>query len=104
MPHFETHCDESYILFGKEYPEVHKWLDAYFGTPEEQFWHRHKRHHEEGIKECVKLFGEDAGTVARQHIISDLKQDGWEEGMRFPKDEEDYIALEKFLLGSKRLW
>jgi len=44
----------------------------------------------------VKLFGEEAGEVARRHIISDLKEEGWTEDDPFPKDQADYVAIGLF--------
>jgi len=96
MSSFEKHCQESIELFGAAYEEVHLWLDEFQGTPELGFRHRRKRHHEAGIKEAVKIFGEDAGPVARQHIISDLKEEGWTESDPFPKDEEHYVKMGLF--------
>lgn len=96
MPSFEEHCEESIRLFGKSYEDIHRWLDEYAGSREYGFKHRRKRHHEEGIREAIKLFGEKAGKVARQHIISDLKEEGWTENDRFPKNERDYVAMGMF--------
>jgi hypothetical protein len=42
------------------------------------------------------LFGELAGEVARQHIISDLKEEGWTENDPFPQDERHYVAMGLF--------
>jgi hypothetical protein len=92
---YEQHCEESERLFGKRYEEVHKWLDDFM-------WkglgarHRRKRHHEEGICQAMDLFGEEAGRVARQHIISDLKEEGWTEDDPFPKNEEHYVRMGLF--------
>ena len=44
----------------------------------------------------VELFGEEAGKVARQHIISDLKEEGWTENDPFPRDERDYVDMGLF--------
>lgn len=93
MARYERHCRESIETFGEPFAEVHKWLDEYAGTPEYGFRHRRKRHHEKGIQAVIDLFGQRAGEVARKHIISDLKEEGWKEGDRFPKDEEDYIKM-----------
>jgi hypothetical protein len=70
---FEEHCEESIRLFGKPYEEVHRWLDEFMGAPGLGARHRKIRHHEAGIRKAVKLFGQEVGKVARQHIISDLK-------------------------------
>lgn len=94
---FEEHCEESKRLFGKPYKEVHKWLDEFMGAAGLGARHRRIRHHDAGIREAVKLFGAEAGKVARQHIISDLKQEGWVEGVHpFPKDEEHYVKMGLF--------
>lgn len=93
---FEEHCQESIRLFGKPYEEIHHWLDAFAGTPEYGFRHRRKRHHAEGLREVVRLFGKEAEDVARQHIISDLMQEGWTEKDRFPRDEADYVWMGLF--------
>jgi hypothetical protein len=93
MSTFEKHCEESIRLFGKPFEEVHLWLDEFQGTPKYGMRHRRVRHHEAGIQEAVKLFGENAGQVARQHIISDLKEEGWTEKDPFPQDEDDYVKI-----------
>jgi hypothetical protein len=58
--------------------------------------HRRKRHHEAGIRQAVTLFGEDAGKAARQHIVPDLKDEGWTENDPFPRDEEHYVKMGLF--------
>jgi hypothetical protein len=90
---FEQHCLESLKTFGNMFEEVHLWLDEYAGSPEYGYRHRKKRHHVEGIRQAIALFGEKAGNVAMQHIISDLQLDGWKLGDPFPKDEADYIRI-----------
>jgi len=70
---FEEHCEESIRLFGKPYEELHRWLDEFMGAPGLGARHRKIRHHEAGIRKAVKLFGQEVGKVARQHIISDFK-------------------------------
>jgi hypothetical protein len=96
MSTFDKHCEESLRLFGKPYDEIHNWLDEFQGTPEYKMRHRRKRHHEAGIRQVIELFGEEAGKVARQHIISDLKEEGWTGKDHFPKDEEDYVKMGLF--------
>jgi hypothetical protein len=94
---FDQHCEESIKLFGSSFPEVHNWLDAFMGTPEYKMRHRRKRHHDAGIKEVIEIFGEEAGKVARQHIISDLKEEGWQESRDpFPQDELHYVKMGLF--------
>jgi hypothetical protein len=93
---FERHCQESEELFGEPFEEVHLWLDEFQGTPEYRMRHRRVRHHEAGIREAIKLFGEKAAQVARQHIISDLKEEGWTDNDPFPKAEHDYVKMGLF--------
>ena len=96
MASFEHHCAESSRLFGRPWPELHRWLDAFAGSREYGMRHRKKRHHQAGIREAVALFGEEAGPVARQHIITDLEGEGWREGDPFPRDEAHYVAIGLF--------
>jgi hypothetical protein len=86
----EKHVNESLILFGKPYTEVHLWLDEFAGTPEYGMRHRH---HRQGVREAEELFGEEAGLAARLHVISDLKEEGWREDQHFPENEEDYVRM-----------
>ncbi|HKL87186.1 MAG TPA: hypothetical protein VJ861_12715, partial [Treponemataceae bacterium] len=55
--------------------------------------HRKIRHHEAGITEIIKMFGDNAGKAARLHIISDLKEEGWKECDHFPQDEAGYVRM-----------
>lgn len=96
MPRFDEHCDESLKTFGRDFAEVHLWLDAFAGTVECGFRHRKKRHHEAGIRQVTELFGEEAALAARQHIITDLRQEGWTESDHFPRDERDYEQMGLF--------
>lgn len=66
------------------------------GTPEYGMRHRRVRHHEAGIREAVRLFGDAVGKAARQHIVNDLKEEGWTENDPFPKDEKDYVRMGLF--------
>ena len=93
---FEQHCLESLKTFGDMFEKVHLWLDEYAGSEEYGYCHRKKRHHEAGIRQAIELFGLEAGDVARQHIITDLKMEGWREGNQFPKDETDYVRIGYF--------
>ena len=93
MSTFEAHCQESIDRFGRPFAEVHRWLDAFSGTEPYRMRHRRVRHHEAGIREAVRLFGTEAGPVARQHIISDLKGEGWTEQDPFPRYEAEYVEM-----------
>jgi hypothetical protein len=90
---FEEHCIESEKLFGKTFSEIHQWLDEFAGKPPHGMRHRKFRHHEVGILEIQQLFGVEAAKAARQHIISDLKEEGWTENDPFPTSELHYIQI-----------
>jgi len=92
----EEHEKESLVIFGKPYTEIHLWLDEFAGTPEYGMRHRRKRHHKEGLREAERLFGWDAALAARLHIMSDLKEEGWEESAHFPENEADYVKMGLF--------
>lgn len=56
--------------------------------------HRKVRHHLQEIKKAEKLFGMEAGKVARVHIISDLKlEERKEDTDPFPKNEKHYVSM-----------
>jgi len=84
------------LLFGDPFEELHRWLDEFASTPEYGMRHRRVRHHLAGIREAVLLFGTEADKAARQHIVSDLKEEGWKETDPFPKDEKDYVRMGLF--------
>jgi hypothetical protein len=96
MPRFEEHCRQAQEHFGVDHAAVHRWLDEFAGMPGYGFRHRRKRHHVAGIREAALLFGAEAGEAARQHIIADLREEGWTEGDHFPKDEADYVRMGLF--------
>ena len=58
--------------------------------------HRRVRHHLAGIREVERMYGKEAAEAARQHIVSDLKMEGWTENDHFPIDEADYIRMGLF--------
>lgn len=93
---FEEHCLESIQKLGSPYPEVHRWLDEFMGSPKFGMKHRKVRHHEAGIQEAIKLFGVEAGKAARLHIIADFKLEGWKETDHFPVNEQDYKSMGLF--------
>jgi hypothetical protein len=93
MATFEKHCQESIILFGKAYEEVHRWLDEFQGREPYGMRHRRLRHHEAGIGQAGALFGPEVEAVARRHIMTDLKEEGWTEQDPFPRDEADFVKI-----------
>lgn len=93
MATLEKHCEAAKIEFGNSYEEIHKWLDEFCGVEQYRSRHRRVRHHEQGIREAGEIFGEYAEDIARQHIVIDLKEDGWKESDHFPIDEQDYVRM-----------
>jgi hypothetical protein len=96
MPSFTQHCAETTAALGKPFAEVHRWLDEFAGKPPYGMRHRRLRHHGAGVEEARKRWGEEAAQAARLHIIADLKQEGWTESDRFPRDEEEYRRMGLF--------
>jgi uncharacterized protein DUF6915 len=96
MPSFEDHCAESERLFGEPFEAVHKWLDEFAFKPPYGLRHRRLRHHQAGIDEVHRRWGDQAAAAARQHIVSDLKMEGWTNGDHFPRDEQDYVRMGLF--------
>jgi hypothetical protein len=96
MPSLEEHCQESVRLFGRPFREVHLWLDELAGQPPHGMRHRRFRHHESGVRQVEALFGPEAARAARQHIESDLRQEGWTRGDPFPRDSAHYAAMGLF--------
>lgn len=91
----DEHEQASIRVFGQPYTEVHLFLDEYFTTLGAR--HRRVRHHLQGIEEVRRRWGVDAASVARLHIIDDLKGEGWaEEKDRIPVDEADYVKMGLF--------
>ena len=89
----EDHCRESIHLFGKPHKAVHLWLDEFAGSEKCSFRHRKVRHHEAGIAQVCRIFGQDAGKAVKQHIVSDLKTEGWTANDPFPENEDDYVMI-----------
>ncbi len=96
MATFHQHCDEARQTFGNPYAEVHRWLDEFAGKPPHGMRHRKKRHHRASIEEVRRMWGDEAASAARQHIVTDLKLEGWRESDPFPRDEDHYRSLGLF--------
>ena len=96
MPSTTMHCQESLRLFGDEFLELHCWLDEFAGKAPYGMRHRRVRHHEAGIREAMRLFGGQCGAAARQHVISDLQEEGWTASDPLPRDEAHYVGMGLF--------
>ena len=46
-----------------------------------------------GNRVAVSPFGKEAEAVTRQHIISDLDEEGWTEDDPLPRNEEHYKRI-----------
>jgi len=67
------HYNRTRDIFGKEYREVHSWLDEFitkYSVPD-KYKHRKHRHHLEGALEAKKIFGDVGMLVALLHISDD---------------------------------
>ena len=71
MPKFEKHCQDCMEKYGESFAEVHKWLDEFF--EEKGPKHRDIRHHEMGVEEIRKKWGDKAAEAAILHIKADCK-------------------------------
>jgi len=93
MATFEKHCEASQREFGNPYPEIHRWLDEFHGVEPYMTRHRKLRHHAAGVRLAIEIFGDYAEKVTMQHIIIDLKEEGWTDSDHFPLDEFDYVSM-----------
>lgn len=75
MASFAEHCRDCVEKLGQPYEKVHKWLDEFFIKLRRHARHRDARHHEDGIEEVRKMWGDEAAKAARIHIEKDFG--GW---------------------------
>jgi len=75
MAHHKVHCEDCIAQLGESFAEVHHWLDELFPVLGFCEKHRDVRHHEDGIGEVRKMWGDRAAEAARIHIARDF--DGW---------------------------
>ncbi|MBP7509283.1 MAG: hypothetical protein KA807_15830 [Prolixibacteraceae bacterium] len=90
MASFENHCRQCEKEIGEAFPEVHLWLDAFFGQEPYGTRHRHVRHHLGGIAEVRKKWGDRAAKAAEIHIRQDLEGEGWPSASPIPEDSQAY--------------
>ena len=84
MASYEEHCSDCLNELGDEWGKVHKWLDEFFAKMGWDAKHRDLRHHEVGIEEVRKMWGDEAAEAARIHIKKDFY--GY-----VPKDADDVL-------------
>ena len=65
----KQHCKECLKKMGNDWDCVHAWLDE----PAKKYWpwkgHRQIRHHDEGVREVKRMWGEEAAIAAEMHIF-----------------------------------
>jgi len=65
----EVHCADCVAELGEPFGHVHDWLDAFY--PELGHDHRPERHHDEGVEEVRRMWGDQAAQAAEIHIKRD---------------------------------
>ena len=69
----KEHCKETLEKLGKDWNEVHAWLDGLACIKGQlNLNHRRWRHHDEGIEEIREMYGDEAAEAARIHIVRDF--------------------------------
>jgi len=74
MANRKQHNADCMIELGETFEYVHKWLDGLAFPGERNMLninHRRFRHHDEGIEEVRKMWGDKAAEAAEIHIIRD---------------------------------
>ena len=94
MAKCEDHCFVDAQHLGREFPEVHRWLDHFAATEGNQ--HRRRRHHREGVEITREQWGDQAALAAELHIMIDMghipSAADWERGGRVdPAGSLDYM-------------
>ena len=80
MANYKEHCMDCLMELGNNWSVVHIWLDEYYKT-----WgpnHRSIRHHQKGIDEVRRKWGDEAAKAAEIHIKRDFFG-------KVPKDEHE---------------
>ena len=70
--HYKEHCKDCEKALGKAWEVVHRWLDEYAANYWPSMMHRVHRHHQEGVEEVRKLWGDQAAEAAEIHIRADM--------------------------------
>jgi hypothetical protein len=72
MAPYKEHCAECQAKLGNPWYVVHRWLDEARKHEGGHEFHRQLRHHEQGIEEVRKMWGDEAAQAARLHIETDF--------------------------------
>jgi len=73
MPDHATHCKQSYQRYGKDFSELHSWMDA----PAKGLGQGHRMYRHDIKKtplEARKIFSEMADQACIDHILLDIKE------------------------------
>jgi len=73
MPDHKLHATLDYMLFGRSFHEIHKFMDS--AQPFLQSNHRILYHDMQTVQELTELYGEQAGKAAYMHIALDYVSD-----------------------------
>lgn len=69
MATMSDHMKDTLARLGKEFEEVHRYMDQWHGKFGGK--HRFMLHHEEGVEEVRRMFGDEAAEAAQCHIRLD---------------------------------
>jgi len=69
----KEHCEDCLMKMGEAYDKVHRWIDGKAWVKGKlNINHRRYRHHDEGIEEVRKKWGDNSAEAARLHIMLDF--------------------------------
>ena len=69
----KIHCEDCMEKLGKDWNEVHAWLDGLSCIDGQlNINHRRWRHHDEALEEIREMWGDEAVEAAKIHLIRDF--------------------------------
>lgn len=72
MASLEQHCADCKAELGEEFRDVHVWLDQFYDPAKCSYMHRAFRHHDKGVSEAFKIWGEKGAKAVEIHIKRDF--------------------------------
>ena len=69
MAYYKEHCADCRAALGKDWAVVHRWLDELWPVLGPK--HRSARHHDAGVEEVRRRWGDEAAKAAEIHIKRD---------------------------------
>jgi hypothetical protein len=75
MARFEKHCQDCIKELGKDYAEIHLWLDEFakkYPVAQYGVYHRGFRHNKDGVELVRAAWGDKAARAAEIHILEDM--------------------------------